>query len=245
LRVWDIPPPFLNRGSLLGEHREIHGIFNILTLGKKGYSRHPETLRWEGCLNALAMRHDMVASEMVLRGYNHLSPLPKDSSDLKWPDTYIDPPQKQYELLKDKYLFKVDGPIPIPLDSRDLWGTHKFSVLARDERFYRETGPRVAGMSEGLDGGLASDLVKLLRLPPSHGGIENALDHMWGFLKGSVNTEEKSSVAEARDKGPAAFLGEIRRLSEHHGTNYLLQSTALYELNFFLDDNHEAKNKRR
>lgn len=44
MRVWDIDPGYLNDKSLLGEHREIHAVHVILTQGKKGYARHPETL---------------------------------------------------------------------------------------------------------------------------------------------------------------------------------------------------------
>ena len=36
MRIWDLNPGYLNRNSLLGEHRELHGILNILTLEKKG-----------------------------------------------------------------------------------------------------------------------------------------------------------------------------------------------------------------
>jgi hypothetical protein len=49
MRVWDVAAGYLNRGSLLGEHREIHGIAAILSHGMRGYSRHPETLRWTRC----------------------------------------------------------------------------------------------------------------------------------------------------------------------------------------------------
>jgi len=30
MRLWDINPGYLNRQSLLGEHRELHGIVSIL-----------------------------------------------------------------------------------------------------------------------------------------------------------------------------------------------------------------------
>jgi hypothetical protein len=33
MRVWDVNPGYLNRPSLLGEHREIHAIVSILTHG--------------------------------------------------------------------------------------------------------------------------------------------------------------------------------------------------------------------
>jgi hypothetical protein len=62
---------------LLGEHRELHAIWSVLVNGKKGYARHPETLRWRGKLKALYSRHDALVREMTLRGYAHRTPLPK------------------------------------------------------------------------------------------------------------------------------------------------------------------------
>ena len=45
MRVWDISPGYLNRPSLLGEHRDIHAIVSILTQAQKGFARYPETRR--------------------------------------------------------------------------------------------------------------------------------------------------------------------------------------------------------
>ncbi len=75
MRIWDVKPERLCRSHLLGEHRELHAIWMILTQGKKGYSNHPETLRWKGKLKALYLRHDKLVGEMIKRGYNHNSPL--------------------------------------------------------------------------------------------------------------------------------------------------------------------------
>ena len=79
MRVWDIHPRHLCRKHLLGEHRELHGLWNILTKhkGKGGYSRHTETLRWVGKQRALYMRHEQLVREMIKRGYKHYSPLNK------------------------------------------------------------------------------------------------------------------------------------------------------------------------
>ncbi len=79
MRVWDIHPKHLCRKHLLGEHRELHGLWNILTVhkGKGGYSRHPETLRWVGKQKALYNRHQALVAEMLRRGYQHRSPLNK------------------------------------------------------------------------------------------------------------------------------------------------------------------------
>lgn len=103
MRIWDIEPDILCRSHLLGEHRELHGLWNILTRGLEGYSRHPETRRWEGRLAALYARHEALVAEMKRRGYRHHSPLDRTlatGSDVQ--DTFIDPPASQIEILRVK-----------------------------------------------------------------------------------------------------------------------------------------------
>lgn len=79
MRIWDVPPKSLCRNHLLAEHRELHGLWNILTKHKcgGGYSRHPETLRWVGRRKALYKRHEALVKEFARRGYRHLTPLNK------------------------------------------------------------------------------------------------------------------------------------------------------------------------
>ncbi len=105
MRVWDIPPQDLCRQHLLGEHRELHGLWNILTLhkGKGGYAQHPETLRWIGKLKALFIRHEMLVAEITKRGYTHNSPLAKElatGSDIQ--DKLLQTLKEQEELLRNK-----------------------------------------------------------------------------------------------------------------------------------------------
>ncbi|HEV2130451.1 MAG TPA: pyrimidine dimer DNA glycosylase/endonuclease V [Longimicrobiaceae bacterium] len=103
MRIWDVDPGCLCRQHLLGEHRELHGLWNILTRGKVGYSRHPETRRWEGKLAALFARHERLVEEMQRRGYSHGSPLDRDLAvGGAEQDQYVDPPEWQLELLRDK-----------------------------------------------------------------------------------------------------------------------------------------------
>ena len=103
MRIWDIPLSKLCRKHLLGEHRELHAIWNILTKNKKGYSRHPETLRWKGKLKALYLRHQGEVKEMEKRGYNHKSPLQKNkASGKKTQDVYVDSVKNQKKILKKK-----------------------------------------------------------------------------------------------------------------------------------------------
>lgn len=105
MRVWDVSPACLCRKHLLGEHRELHGLWNILTKhkAKGGYSRHPETLRWVGKTRALFNRHEALVAEMRRRGYNHKTPLNKALAKGAAKQTaYIDSPTKQRALLKQK-----------------------------------------------------------------------------------------------------------------------------------------------
>ncbi|MDH4226313.1 MAG: pyrimidine dimer DNA glycosylase/endonuclease V [Deltaproteobacteria bacterium] len=77
MRIWDIHPRRLCRAHLLGEHAELHAIWSVLVNGKKGYSRHPEVLRWKGKLLALYNVHERIVTEMLRRGFKHASPLDK------------------------------------------------------------------------------------------------------------------------------------------------------------------------
>ena len=103
MRIWDISPKKLCRNHLLGEHRELHAMWTVITEEKKGYSKHPETLRWVGKLNAMYSRHEDLVEEMINRGYKHKSPLDKRMAVGKTrQDVFIDFPSRQIQILKQK-----------------------------------------------------------------------------------------------------------------------------------------------
>jgi hypothetical protein len=109
MRIWDLDPHLLCRQHLLGEHRELHGLWNILVHDKRGYRRHPEVIRWEGRLAALHRRHEALVAEIERRGWRHASPLdPAHASGPALQDRYVDPPERQLELLRAR-------PCPCPL----------------------------------------------------------------------------------------------------------------------------------
>ena len=105
MRIWDVPPAQLCRKHLLGEHRELHGLWNILTRhnGVGGYSQHPETKRWIGKLRALYNRHELLVAEMNRRGYKHRSDLEEALATGKERQSmYIDTLEEQIILLRNK-----------------------------------------------------------------------------------------------------------------------------------------------
>lgn len=105
MRIWDIDPELLCRNHLLAEHRELHGLWNILTKhgGMGGYSRHPETLRWVGKEKALYRRHGELVKEFGVRGYNHKTPLDKSLAvGLGEQTVFISTVGEQEIILRDK-----------------------------------------------------------------------------------------------------------------------------------------------
>lgn len=103
MRIWDIKPEKLCRNHLLGEHRELHALWTILTQEKKGYSRHPETLRWKGKLKALYLRHERLVDEMLKRGYTHRSHLDfKLATGSTGQNQYINTIEEQKRIIKGK-----------------------------------------------------------------------------------------------------------------------------------------------
>ena len=103
MRIWDIDPSLLCRSHLLGEHRELHGLWNILTRDLRGYAAHPETRRWRGKLAALYRRHEALVAEMTRRGYRHASPLDaRLATGRERQDEYVDSIERQVEILTAK-----------------------------------------------------------------------------------------------------------------------------------------------
>lgn len=101
IRVWDLPLEKLCNKHLVASHFELHTIWSVIANKKKGYSQHPEVVRWFGKLKALKLRHEAIVREMTARDYNHNSPLPDtNDSDLqtqKWQSV-----AKQKQILKEK-----------------------------------------------------------------------------------------------------------------------------------------------
>lgn len=103
MRIWDLPPKTLCRAHLLGEHRELHAIWTVITLRRTGYASHPETIRWKGRLRALFRRHEALVEEMTRRGYLHQSPLDRRRARGSAVQTlFVDPPARQRRLLRRK-----------------------------------------------------------------------------------------------------------------------------------------------
>jgi hypothetical protein len=194
---------------------------------KKGYSKHPETLRWIEYGWAINIRHKFLAAEMQLRGYTDRSPVETNANRNKWPEIYIDEPYEQFEILKKKYIDKDPGRIAFPKSAQDLWAQHKYSVMARDYNLYKKMGSDINKSKKGIDTrDLFKKLTELLRIVPEDKSIRNTLQHMWGYVSKFSSLTGK----ELYNMDQSTFLKEIQDLSKDNQEKYLLNSTALSEL---------------
>lgn len=232
MRIWDIDPGYLNRGSLLGEHRELHGLISIISNNKKGYSHHPETKRWGGFERALSIRHNQLVKEMEFRGYHHKSPILLNNMKEGWPCLYIDKPSNQYKILMGKYKDKQEGRIPLPRNIYQLWAQHKYSIMSRDIELYKYIGSAIAQQDNNIKDKLEEILINKLREQPSEGGIRNALQHMWGYVSknSSYNRKEIETLSNS------SFLSLLQKEVKNQKTEYIIHSTALVELGVWIDD---------
>jgi len=236
MRVWDLDAGYLSRQRLLGEHREIHGMYVVLSEDRKGYRQHPETVRWEKTLPAVALRHAQLAAEMAVRGYNHRSPIVLDDYAPVWPDTFIDTPAAQAALLAQKYGPDERGRLPLPKNNQQLWAQHKYSVMARSPARYKDLGPRVAKLRGAPSDALWQELIEVLREPPALPRTRNAVAHMWGYVSKHVDTAERALVEQRMERHLRWVLDRVVALSQQHGVTYLLESTALGELSVHLPE---------
>lgn len=225
MRIWDINPGYLNRQSLLGEHRELHGIVSIILNQNKGYSNHPETRRWIGYGWALKKRHDLLSCEMALRGYTDKSPVKTSSNKGNWPTRFVDDPGIQFQLLEKKYRRKEKGRIPLPKNEQVLWSHHKYSVLARDQNKYKEIGRAVSKQEIDFHT-LSLLLVEILRIQPGNGGIRNAIQHMWGYVS-EINEQNRRNV---ESWSLQQLLYATQKITMEANEPYITKSTALSEL---------------
>jgi hypothetical protein len=70
---------------------------------------------------------------------------------------------------------------------------------------------------------LALELVQLLRTGPDPGNLRNALEHMWGHVKGTAG-------ARPATLSDGELLERIRREAASSGESYIARSTALSDL---------------
>jgi hypothetical protein len=71
MRMWMIPPKYMCRVHLLGEHNEIHKFRHVF---EKGYNIYNRILKKQIEPKSMEKRHNQLVKEMINRNYIHKSP---------------------------------------------------------------------------------------------------------------------------------------------------------------------------
>ncbi len=234
MRVWDIHPGYLSRQNLLGQHAEIHALYSVLAGKKKGYANHPETRRWNGNLLPLRRMHELTVLEMKLRGFKHKSPCAEPGKCESLPEAekrmgYIDSPAAQFAILKQKYRDRdQSGRIPLPKNAFDFWAHHKYSVMARNYRYYKEIqGQLMRANKYPLNeaGFLIEQILEIMKKPVPASAFANVIDHLWGYYKDKAEPEEKDIYLSQKNNDRQYLLGFFYELALKYNRVYLLHST--------------------
>lgn len=235
MRVWDVHPGYLSRGNLLGQHAEIHALVSILRDNKKGYRFHPETIRWKGHLDKLRLKHDLTIKEMQLRGYRHASPCVSgmDGQDFAKNLTYVDHPAEQFEILRSKYRGSPNPTrIPLPLRGSDFWAYHKYSVMARGYRFYKEIQSclkQKKPLPIKEERGFIEKILEIMEKPVHRKALVNVAHHLWGYFKKEASVAEKEHHLYLITEQAPLLLDYFYLLARKYDQKYLLQSTVFAE----------------
>lgn len=108
VRIWCVPVEKLDRQHLLGEHHELHVIWNTIMRKragiKCGFMNHPEVIRFEKNIMQLVWCHNEQVDEMTRRGYKHNSPLGVSG---RWAKEYVysdEEMKRDLEILKQRQI---------------------------------------------------------------------------------------------------------------------------------------------
>ena len=236
MRVWDIHPGYLAKNSLLGQHAEIHALYNVIKNCKKGYSSHPETLRWKGNLDKLVVKHELTVREMALRGYRHASPCGKEEGWVNGTLTleYVDHPAEQFGILGEKYRKSSSrGRIPLPGRGSDFWAHHKYSVMARGYNYYKEIqnflkDKRDLPVKEERI--LIEKVSHIMDKPVTQKAMVNLAHHLWGYFKNMASEAEKHEYLYCPPEKLPYLMQFFYQLAQKFQQEYLLQSTIFADL---------------
>ncbi|MCH8499344.1 MAG: YbgA family protein [Marinobacter sp.] len=217
-RILDVDAGFLDDVLLAEQMRMLTGLY--AKRNQPDITGMP--VEWQGYGDALAIRLNQLVAEMALRGKATPGRVPLPEESVLWPTLETAWLDEQLQLFARRALDGHPGRIRLPRNDHELWATYKYSILARNHQAYHHFGRQVAARQVPL-ANLWLRMVSACRTQPSTGGIRNALQHMWGYV-----SNQASLGPQTEDL--TAFAREIGSLALAHQVSYLVNSTALGEL---------------
>lgn len=224
MKIWDCFPAYLNKNQLVAEHRELHGIMQMVERGYPVRSdMDPHIANWLQAPQAIAWRHSLVAEEMRLHEIAHKSPIDSFRTPVEWP-----PFSKEITLsmqFDQVNALAHDARLVIPNETETLIQQSAFSVMARDPALYKylqqESHHGRLVMTE-----LLKEVSEIVRKPVQVEVYERVINSMWRYCKQAPEAFTFSS-SEHR---PARRIRAMQFLAGKYRWPELWQSTALTDL---------------
>lgn len=221
MNIWDISYGYLGPSALSIAQAELQALI-------QQQAKPAENKRWHGLGWAQCLRYRELRCELELRG-QVIDDLGSGTAQIGvWPECF-EAPYLQFQRWADTVSAGQQGRIPLPKNAQELWSHHKYSVLARDQKAYKEIGQGLAQQLLSFEE-LAEMLVNILRIPPQEGGVQNAVQHMWGYV--ALSASEHGGAFQTWSL--AELLHATQAQAKTKNQQYLWHSTALSELMIWL-----------
>ena len=224
MKIWDCYPAYLNQNQLIAEHRELHGLMQLIeTGGGEQSNMDPHVANWLQAPQALAWRHALLVEEMRLHQVDHKSPMDYDRKTTVWPVISKEMSlSMQYDQLK---ALSHDARLVIPTETETLIRQNAFSIMARDPGLYKYL------QSESHHGRLAlpelfREVTLVVRKPVSKEVYERVIATMWRYCQ---KAPEAFTFSSSHDR-PSRRIRAIQYLAGKYRWPELWQSTALTDL---------------
>ncbi|MBW8191550.1 pyrimidine dimer DNA glycosylase/endonuclease V [Neiella marina] len=224
MKIWDCYPAYLTQPLLVAEHREIHGLLQIVERGKSlAKTADPHIANWLAHPGALATRHEQLVEEMSLRDIEHKSPVAVQAGAVLWPKVSGDIGIGiQFEQLA---AMGNDARLLSPKKPDDLLQQNALSIMARDPSLYKFL------QAENQNGRLKlielqREVTEVIRRPVNLEFLERVVATMWRYCEQAPEAFTFSS----RSKDPMRRLKAIQFLASKYKWPELWQTTALTDL---------------
>ncbi len=221
MKIWDCFPAYLSQSQLIAEHRELHGLQQLIDRGKTlGQGADPHIANWLNAPQAIAWRHALVVEEMRLQLVDHKSPIDSFRVATEWPafskEVSI---TVQFEQLK---ALATDARLNLPGDPKELMQQSAFSFMARDPAYYKHLQAEVMHERISVEA-LFKELCQVVRRPVQQEVYERVINTMWRYCQ---KAPEAFTFKSSQER-PARRIRAIQFLASKYRWPELWHSTAL------------------
>lgn len=129
--------------------------------------------------------------------------------------------------LKNYIVSSSNTRILYPKNKYFLWAQHKYSVMARNYQLYKDYS-KIVNSKDAIFDEIFISLSNLLWTQPDKKNIKNTLQHLWGYIS-------KDSTLKINELNYKEQLKEIQFQSLNNNVEYLLQSTVLSDLMYWIN----------